>query len=179
MMRNLVPQRIAREKATEQEAKDAALIEQMEDVQERIDTDALLEERLQQEEREQFTVDEQAKMLVDLIAERKKFFAAQRAEQIKNKTPTKAQLRNKMVTYLKNMDAKIAQRLFKEEQAQFKREQRIAREKATEQEAKDAALIEQMEDVQARIDTDALLEERLQQEEREQFTVDEQAKMLV
>nr|GEV35564.1 ribonuclease H-like domain-containing protein [Tanacetum cinerariifolium] len=65
------------------------------------------------------------------------------------------------------------------EQAQFKREQRIAREKAAEQEAKDTALIEQMEDVQARIDADALLVERLQQEEREQFTVDEQAKMLV
>nr|GEX54421.1 hypothetical protein [Tanacetum cinerariifolium] len=45
--------------------------------------------------------------------------------------------------------------------------------KATEQEAKDAALIEQMEDVQARIDADALLAERLQQEEREQFTIAE------
>nr|GEV32935.1 hypothetical protein [Tanacetum cinerariifolium] len=49
------------------------------DVQERIDADALLPERLQQEEREQFTVDEQARMLVDLIEERKRFFAAQRA----------------------------------------------------------------------------------------------------
>ncbi|GJT97139.1 hypothetical protein Tco_1092657 [Tanacetum coccineum] len=95
--------RIAREKATEQEAKDAALIEQMEDVQARIDADELLAERLQQKEREQFTVDEQARMLVDLIAKRKKFFDARRAEQIRNKPPTKAQLRNKMVTYLKHM----------------------------------------------------------------------------
>nr|GEU56081.1 ribonuclease H-like domain-containing protein [Tanacetum cinerariifolium] len=62
-----------REKAAEQEAKDDALIEQMEDVQARIDADALLAERLQQEEREQFTVDEQARILVDLIAERKSF----------------------------------------------------------------------------------------------------------
>ncbi|GJZ86291.1 hypothetical protein Tco_0657901 [Tanacetum coccineum] len=54
-----------------------------------------------------------------------------------------------------------------EEQAQFEREQRIAREKAAEQEAKDAALIEKMEDIQARIDADELLAERLQQEERE------------
>nr|GEY32106.1 hypothetical protein [Tanacetum cinerariifolium] len=38
---------------------------------ERIDTDALLTERLQQEEREQFIIDEQARMLVDLIAQRK------------------------------------------------------------------------------------------------------------
>nr|GEZ47277.1 retrovirus-related Pol polyprotein from transposon TNT 1-94 [Tanacetum cinerariifolium] len=91
-------QRIAREKATEQEAKDAALIKQIEDVQARIDADALLAERLQQEEREQFAVDEQARMLVDLIAERKMFFAAQRAKQIRNKPPTKSHLKNKMVT---------------------------------------------------------------------------------
>nr|GEU42560.1 hypothetical protein [Tanacetum cinerariifolium] len=89
-------QRIAREKAIEQEVKDAALIEQMEDVQVRIDADALLAERIQQEEREQFTVDEQARMLVDLITKRNRFFAAQKAEQIRNKPPTKAQLRNKM-----------------------------------------------------------------------------------
>ncbi|GKB74940.1 hypothetical protein Tco_0936352 [Tanacetum coccineum] len=71
------------------------------------------------------------------------------------------------------MDAEIAQRLFEEDQAQFEREQRIARETAAEQETKDAALIEQMEDIQARMDADELLAERLQQEEREQFTVKE------
>nr|GEV37629.1 hypothetical protein [Tanacetum cinerariifolium] len=59
-------------KVVEQEAKDAALIEQMKDVQARIDADALLAERLQKEEREQFTIDEQARMLIDLIAERKR-----------------------------------------------------------------------------------------------------------
>ncbi|GJU85730.1 hypothetical protein Tco_1293276 [Tanacetum coccineum] len=69
----------------------------MEDVQARMDADELLAERPQQEEKEQFTVDEQPRMLVDLIAERKKFFAAQRAEQIRNKPPSRAQLRNKMI----------------------------------------------------------------------------------
>ncbi|GJU62437.1 hypothetical protein Tco_1244272 [Tanacetum coccineum] len=39
-------------------------------------------------------------------------------------------------------DAEIAQRLFEENQAQFEREQRITQERAAEQEAKDAALIE-------------------------------------
>ncbi|GJY09744.1 hypothetical protein Tco_0377929 [Tanacetum coccineum] len=70
---------------------------QMEDIQARIDADAQLAKRLQQEEREQFIVDKQARMLVDLIAERKRFFAAQRAKQIRNKPPTRTQLRNKMV----------------------------------------------------------------------------------
>ncbi|GJX56208.1 putative ribonuclease H-like domain-containing protein [Tanacetum coccineum] len=74
------------------------------------------------------------------------------------KNPRKAQIQ---------MDEELAQKLFEEEQAQFEKEQRIAREKAAEQEAKDAALIEQIEDVQARMDSDVLLAERLQQVERE------------
>ncbi|GJV52952.1 hypothetical protein Tco_1448693, partial [Tanacetum coccineum] len=92
-------QRITREKATEQEAKDDALIEQMEDIQARVDADELLVERIQQEEREQFTIEEKSRMLAEMIVERKRFFAAQRAEQIRNKPPTRAQLRNKMKLY--------------------------------------------------------------------------------
>ncbi|GJS92683.1 putative ribonuclease H-like domain-containing protein [Tanacetum coccineum] len=93
-------QRIARERAAEQKAKDAALIEQMEDVQARIDADILLAERLQQGE--QFTIAENSRMLVDMIAERKRFFATQRAAEQRSKPPTKAQMRNRMCTYLKN-----------------------------------------------------------------------------
>nr|GEU40243.1 retrovirus-related Pol polyprotein from transposon TNT 1-94 [Tanacetum cinerariifolium] len=119
-------QRIARKKATKQETKDVALIEQMEEVYARINADALLAERLQQEEREQFTVDEQARMLVDLIAERKRFFAAQRAKQVRNKPPTKAQLRNKMVTYLKHMGKythnQLKSKSFKKIQVLYERE---------------------------------------------------------
>ncbi|GJT98322.1 hypothetical protein Tco_1093840 [Tanacetum coccineum] len=87
-------QRIARERAAEQEAKDAALIKQMEDVQARMDADELLAARLQEQEREQFSVDEQARFLVETIAARKKFFAAQRAAEIRNRPPTRTQLRN-------------------------------------------------------------------------------------
>ncbi|GJR03334.1 hypothetical protein Tco_0526318 [Tanacetum coccineum] len=121
-------QRIAREKATEQKAKDAAFIEQIEYVQARIDADELLAERLQQEEREQFTVNNQARMLVDLIAERKKFFAAQRVEQIRNKPPTRAQLRNKRVTYLKHMGnythTQLKSKSFEEIQKLYEKEQK-------------------------------------------------------
>ncbi|GJW18411.1 hypothetical protein Tco_0025847 [Tanacetum coccineum] len=42
-------------------------------------------------------------MLANLIEERKKFFAAKRAEEKRNKPPTKAQQRKIMCTYLKNM----------------------------------------------------------------------------
>ncbi|GKB34900.1 putative ribonuclease H-like domain-containing protein [Tanacetum coccineum] len=68
-------------KLQKKEAKDTALIKQIEDVQARMDAEELLAERIQQEEREQFTVDEQARMLVDLIAERKKFFKLYKKEQ--------------------------------------------------------------------------------------------------
>ncbi|GJW88412.1 hypothetical protein Tco_0163752 [Tanacetum coccineum] len=42
-------------------------------------------------------------MLVEMIAERKKFFVAQRAVEQRSKPPTKTQIRNIMCAYLKNM----------------------------------------------------------------------------
>ncbi|GJZ52602.1 hypothetical protein Tco_0607117 [Tanacetum coccineum] len=42
-------------------------------------------------------------MLVEMIAERKKFFTAQRAAEQRSKPPTKTQIRNRMCAYLKNM----------------------------------------------------------------------------
>ncbi|GJY52999.1 hypothetical protein Tco_0444663 [Tanacetum coccineum] len=75
----------------------------MEDIQEQIDAYDMLAARLREEEREQFSIDEQATLLVETFAARKKFFTAQRAAEIRNKPPTKSQLKNKMVTYLKHM----------------------------------------------------------------------------
>ncbi|GJZ00677.1 hypothetical protein Tco_0518106 [Tanacetum coccineum] len=43
-------------------------------------------------------------MLVEMIAERKKFFATQRAAEQISKPPTKTQIRNRMCAYLKNME---------------------------------------------------------------------------
>ncbi|GKC76869.1 hypothetical protein Tco_1127643 [Tanacetum coccineum] len=67
-------------------------------------------------------------MLVEMIAERKRFFAAHRAEQIRNKPPTRAQLRNKMVTYLKHMGKythnQMKSKSFEEIQKLYEREQK-------------------------------------------------------
>ncbi|GKB83777.1 hypothetical protein Tco_0950672 [Tanacetum coccineum] len=52
---------------------------------------------------EQFSIEESPRWLVRCIAERKKFFAAQRAAEQRSKPPTKNQIRNRMCTYLKNM----------------------------------------------------------------------------
>ncbi|GKD97375.1 retrovirus-related pol polyprotein from transposon TNT 1-94 [Tanacetum coccineum] len=42
-------------------------------------------------------------MLMEMIAKRKRFFTAQRAAEQRSKPPTKAQMRNRMCTYLRNM----------------------------------------------------------------------------
>ncbi|GJR56520.1 hypothetical protein Tco_1407041 [Tanacetum coccineum] len=68
-----------------------------------IDADEQLAARFQDEEQEQFSIGEKSRMLVEMIAERKRFFAAQRAAEQRSKPPTKNQIRNKMCTYLKNM----------------------------------------------------------------------------
>nr|GEV53836.1 hypothetical protein [Tanacetum cinerariifolium] len=96
-------ERMQRDRSAQEEASNAALITEFNDVQARMDADALLAAKLQEEEKEQFSIDEQARFFMDIITERKRFFAAQRAEQIRNKPPTKAQLRNTMITYLKNI----------------------------------------------------------------------------
>ncbi|GJW47251.1 hypothetical protein Tco_0078897 [Tanacetum coccineum] len=57
--------------------------------------------------------------------------------------PTPKNLRKALI----KLDEELAQRLFAEEQEQFEREERIAKERAAEQEAKNAELIKQMEDV--------------------------------
>ncbi|GJZ17450.1 hypothetical protein Tco_0553573 [Tanacetum coccineum] len=84
------------EREREEEASNAALIEEWDSIEARIDDDAQLAERLQEEEREQMSVKEQARLLMELIATRKKFFTAKRAEEQRNKPPTKAEQRKKI-----------------------------------------------------------------------------------
>ncbi|GKC68617.1 hypothetical protein Tco_1101215, partial [Tanacetum coccineum] len=96
-------ERMQRDRVAQEEASNAALTVKFDDVQARIDADALLAAILQEEGKEQFSIDEQARFLVETIAERKRFFAAQRAEQIRNKPSTKTQLRNNMTTFLKTI----------------------------------------------------------------------------
>ncbi|GKC62702.1 hypothetical protein Tco_1095300 [Tanacetum coccineum] len=68
-----------------------------------IEADEQLAARLQAEEQEQFSIEENSRMLVEMIAERKTFFATHRAAKQRSKPPTKTQIRNIMCAYLKNM----------------------------------------------------------------------------
>ncbi|GKA93870.1 hypothetical protein Tco_0815856, partial [Tanacetum coccineum] len=51
----------------------------------------------------ELTIEERSKLFVELIDKRKKHFAKLGAKEIRRKSPTKAQKRNQMCTYLKNI----------------------------------------------------------------------------
>ncbi|GKE53171.1 hypothetical protein Tco_1488327 [Tanacetum coccineum] len=67
-----------------------------------IEADEQMAASLQSEEQEKYIIKEKERMLVEMITERKKFFATQRAAEIRSRPPTKAQVRSRMCTYLKN-----------------------------------------------------------------------------
>ncbi|GJR29117.1 putative ribonuclease H-like domain-containing protein [Tanacetum coccineum] len=92
-----------RKRLAKEEATNDALIRNYDDIKARIKADRLLAKKLQEEEREQFTIEERAKFLHDTIAAQRKFLAQQRSEAIRNRPPTKNQLRNQMMTYLKHV----------------------------------------------------------------------------
>ncbi|GJT19032.1 hypothetical protein Tco_0877738 [Tanacetum coccineum] len=93
-------ERIEREKA---EA-NIALKETWDDIQAKIEADCLLAERLQAREQEELTIEERAILFQQLLEKRRKHFAAKRAEEKRNRPPTKAQQRSIMCTYLKNIE---------------------------------------------------------------------------
>ncbi|GJS39590.1 ribonuclease H-like domain-containing protein [Tanacetum coccineum] len=104
-----------------------------------IDADALFAAKLQQEEREQFTIEERAQFLVETIATQSKFRAAQRAAEIRSKPPTKTQLRNLMMTYLKNTE--------KEAQKSGKKLKRVAGSYATQKSPKKPKVMKSIKNV--------------------------------
>ncbi|GJV10234.1 hypothetical protein Tco_1351775 [Tanacetum coccineum] len=68
-----------KKKVAQEEASRAAIIKELDSIQAMIKADEQLDARLQAEEQEQFFIEEKSRMLVEMIVERKKFFAAQRA----------------------------------------------------------------------------------------------------
>ncbi|GKF82333.1 hypothetical protein Tco_0243989, partial [Tanacetum coccineum] len=93
-----------RERRQKEEEANLALIELWENKQAMTNADRLLCERLQAREREELTIEKKSKLFVEFMNKRKKHFAELRVEEKRNKPPTKAQKRNQMSTYLKNME---------------------------------------------------------------------------
>ncbi|GJW23422.1 putative ribonuclease H-like domain-containing protein [Tanacetum coccineum] len=97
-------ERLAREKAEKEKEANIALIHEWDDIQAKIDDDHQLAERLQAQEQEELSDAEKATLFQQLLEKKRKHFAAKRAEERRNKPPTKAQQRQIMCTYLKNME---------------------------------------------------------------------------
>ncbi|GJS39448.1 hypothetical protein Tco_0564491 [Tanacetum coccineum] len=118
--------RAQKERQKQEEATSAALAEECDEIQARIDVDHELAAILTHEEQENYTIEERAKLLAEFFERRKKQLAAERAEAIRNKPPTRTQVGNKMITYLKYMGKYTHQQLkhknFEEVQKLYERE---------------------------------------------------------
>ncbi|GKB69352.1 hypothetical protein Tco_0930764 [Tanacetum coccineum] len=94
----------------------------------RMDADYELVARMKQEEKEKYTIKERARLLAEFFERRKKQLASERAEEIKNKSLTKTQLRNLMMTYLKNMGgykhSQLKGKTYEEIQGLYERQQK-------------------------------------------------------
>nr|GEY26045.1 hypothetical protein [Tanacetum cinerariifolium] len=80
-----------RERAQQEEEANIALIEKWDDVHVKIDAVYQLAERLQAEEQQELNDEENAKLFMQLLEKRRKFFAAKGVEEKRNKPPTRAQ----------------------------------------------------------------------------------------
>ncbi|GJX06200.1 retrovirus-related pol polyprotein from transposon TNT 1-94 [Tanacetum coccineum] len=82
-------ERLTREKAEKEKEANFALIETWDDIQAKVDVDHQLAERLQAQEQEELSIEEKATLFQQLLEKRRKHFAAKRAEEKRNKPPTK------------------------------------------------------------------------------------------
>ncbi|GKG16448.1 hypothetical protein Tco_0358771, partial [Tanacetum coccineum] len=70
----------------------------------KVKADYQLAQRLQAQEQEELTDKEKARLFVQFLEQRRKYFVAKRAEEKRNRPPTRSQQRSIMCTYLKNME---------------------------------------------------------------------------
>ncbi|GJY36901.1 hypothetical protein Tco_0422279 [Tanacetum coccineum] len=97
------------------------------EVQAKMDASEELAARLQMEEREMYTIEERSKLLAEFFERRKKLLAEERAAAVRNKPPTRTQLRSLMMTYLKHTGKyrhnQLNKKTFEEIQALYIKEQ--------------------------------------------------------
>ncbi|GJV44621.1 hypothetical protein Tco_1429157, partial [Tanacetum coccineum] len=143
----------------------------------RIEADRLLAEKLQEQEREQFTIEERAKFLHDTIAAQRKFLAQQRSEAIRNKPPTKNQLRNQMMTYLKHVGnykhAELKIKKFEEVQALYEKIKRSDEDFISIGSTEDERLIKKMNEKGAELSKSEVIKEESKEEVKEEESKEE------
>ncbi|GJW16592.1 hypothetical protein Tco_0024028 [Tanacetum coccineum] len=141
----LEEQKLARK---QEEEANIALIESWENTQAMMEADRLLAERLQSKEREELTNEEKAKLFMELMEKRRKHFAALRAQEKRNKPPTKAQKRTQMSTYLKHMEDAWKEKSRERTTERILKETKVKEEKESEEvELKKLLVIKKDEDI--------------------------------
>ncbi|GKC38677.1 hypothetical protein Tco_1051061 [Tanacetum coccineum] len=161
-----------RNRIAEENAANEDLIRDFDDIKARIEADRLLAEKLQEQEREQFTIEERAKFLHDTIAAQRKFLAQQRSEAIRNKPPTKNQLRNQMMTYLKHVGnykhAELKIKKFEEVQALYEKIKRSDEDFISIGSAEDERLIKRMNEKGVDLSKSAVIKKENKEEVKEE-----------
>ncbi|GJZ14436.1 hypothetical protein Tco_0549666 [Tanacetum coccineum] len=169
-----------RNRVAEEQAANEALIRNFDDIKARIEADRLLAEKLQEQEREQFTIEERAKFLHDTIAAQRRFLAQQRSEAIRNKPPTKNQLRNQMMTYLKHVGnfkhAELKIKKFEEVQALYEKIKRSDEDFISIGSAEDERLIKKMNEKGVDSSKDEMIKEESKEEVQEESKEEESKK---
>ncbi|GJX32061.1 hypothetical protein Tco_0241916 [Tanacetum coccineum] len=150
-------------KIAEEEAANEDTFKNFDDVKARIEADIILAEKLQEQEREQFTIEERAKFLHDTIAAQRKFLAQQRSQAIRNKPPTKNQLRNQMITYLKHVGnfkhADLKSKKFEDIQALHEKIKRFNEDFISTRSAQDERFIKRMNEKGAGLSKSEVIKE--------------------
>ncbi|GJU53297.1 hypothetical protein Tco_1227011, partial [Tanacetum coccineum] len=161
-----------RNRIAEENAANEDLIRDFDDIKARIEADRLLAEKLQEQEREQFTIEERAKFLHDTIAAQRKFLAQQRSEAIRNKPPTKNQLRNQMMTYLKHVGnykhSELKIKKFEEIQALYEKIKRSDEDFISIGSAEDEKLIKRMNEKGVGLSKSEVIKEESKEEVQEE-----------
>ncbi|GJR81358.1 hypothetical protein Tco_0152143 [Tanacetum coccineum] len=166
-----------RNRIAEEKAANEALIRNFDDIKARIEADRLLAEKLQEQEREQFTIEERAKFLHDTIAAQRRFLAQQRSEAIRNRPPTKNQLRNQMMTYLKHVGnfkhAELKIKKFEEVQALYEKIKRSDEDFISIGSAEDERLIKRMNEKGVDSSKDEMIKEESKEEVKKESKEEE------
>ncbi|GJW76735.1 hypothetical protein Tco_0138417, partial [Tanacetum coccineum] len=157
-------ERLAREKA--QQIKEANIA--WDDIQSKIKADYQLAQRLQAQEQDELTDEEKARLFVQFLEQRRKHFAAKRAEEKRNKLPTRAQQKSIMSMKRENTFVDYRTELVEESSKKAETEQENSLKKAKAEIAQESSLKREGEELEQESSKKQKFEEDKESEELKQ-----------
>ncbi|GJS83772.1 hypothetical protein Tco_0750313 [Tanacetum coccineum] len=161
-----------RNRIAEEQAANEALIRNFDDIKARIEADRLLAGSLQEQETREFRIEERASSLMTQQLSQRKFLVNKCSEAIQEQTPTKNQLRNQMMTYLKHVGnfkhAELKIKKFEEVQALYEKIKRSDEDFISIGSAEDERLIKKMNEKGVDSSKDEMIKEQSKEEVQEE-----------